>query len=65
MTRSSTMRAGADNDRAGLGERCIYMPNLGAYQGEGNLLGPCNFIDGLLVSGVTLYGYEDNGVFVP
>lgn len=43
-------------------ERCIYMPNFGSYQGEGDYLanGVCIFQDGS-VSGVTMYGYPING----
>lgn len=43
-------------------EACIYSPNFGYYQGEGNYLtaGSCTFQDGT-VSGVTMYAYPING----
>jgi parallel beta-helix repeat protein len=42
-------------------EACLYSPNFGAYQGEGELLGPCLFENGA-VDGVTLYAQSVNGV---
>ncbi len=41
-------------------ESCLYAPNFGAYQGQGNLIS-CTFSDGT-VSGITMYGYDENGV---
>lgn len=41
------------------GEHCLYTPNFGAYQGEGELA-TCVFVDGT-VSGVTMYGYTIPG----
>jgi hypothetical protein len=41
------------------GERCLYTPNFGSYQGHGEL-GTCRFTDGK-VKGVTMYGYSKNG----
>jgi hypothetical protein len=44
------------------GETCVYSPNFGAYQGEGDPLSqaPCVFSDGT-VAGVTMYAYPTNG----
>jgi hypothetical protein len=46
------------------GEACLYAPNRGAYQGEGDYSGQtcAPFIDGAGVSGVTLYAYPQNGI---
>jgi hypothetical protein len=53
---------GDDDGLCESGERCLYSPNFGSYQGEGDYLatGPCMFTDGA-VSGVTLYAYPVNG----
>ncbi|MCM2324128.1 MAG: right-handed parallel beta-helix repeat-containing protein [Oligoflexia bacterium] len=52
---------GNDNGLCETGEACLYTPNFGAYQGEGDYLGngPCLFQNGT-VSGVTLYAYPTN-----
>jgi hypothetical protein len=44
-------------------ESCIYAPNIGAYQGEGNYLtaGTCTFSDGT-VTGVSMYAYPTTGI---
>ena len=44
------------------GEACIYSPNFGVYQGEGDYYsgGTCTFQDGA-VSGVKMYAYPVNG----
>ncbi len=42
-------------------EACIYSPNFGSYQGEGDpYTQECLFQDGI-VTGVTMYGYPVNG----
>ena len=42
-------------------EACIYSPNFGSYQGEGDYLSQtCIFSNGT-VSGVTMYAYPSNG----
>ncbi len=41
-------------------EVCVYSPNVGAYQGEGELGAPCQFVDGA-VTRVILHGYLQNG----
>ncbi len=46
-------------------EACVYAPNFGVYQGEGPLVGPCSFVDGLSSGGgavlrVSLFAYQDN-----
>ncbi len=52
---------GNDNGLCESGERCIYAPNPGAYQGEGDFVPhTCVFHDGS-VSGVTMYDYPING----
>ncbi|MCM2278594.1 MAG: right-handed parallel beta-helix repeat-containing protein [Oligoflexia bacterium] len=52
---------GNDNGLCETGEACLYTPNFGAYQGDGDYLanGPCLFQDGT-VSGVTLYAHPSN-----
>jgi hypothetical protein len=46
------------------GEGCLYTPNLGAYQGNGDFsANTCTgFVGGNGVTGVTLYAYPVNGV---
>ena len=48
---------GDDDGLCETNEACIYSPHMGAYQGEGTLVGPCSFINGR-ISGVNLYAYE-------
>lgn len=48
-------------------EACIFSPNIGSYQGEGDYeaAGPCTFVDGAGMNGirgVTMYGYPINGL---
>jgi len=53
---------GDDDGLCESNEACIYSPNLGAYQGEGDFEAQtCTFVDGT-VSGVTMYGYPTNGI---
>ncbi len=49
---------GDDDGLCESNEDCIYSPNYGAYQGEGDYLsgGTCNFSDGS-VSTVNMYAY--------
>jgi hypothetical protein len=42
------------------GETCTYMPNIGSYQGHGNLESAGAFINGTL-SGITLMQFDTNG----
>ena len=53
---------GNENGLCESNESCIYSPNFGVYQGEGDYLsnGTCLFVDGT-VSGVTMYAYPTNG----
>jgi len=51
---------GNNNGLCESGESCLFTPNIGSYQGHGNLL-PVNFIDGQLVN-IKLFAYEFNGV---
>jgi hypothetical protein len=58
---------GDDDGLCESNEACIYAPNFGAYQGEGNYetSGTCLFVDGVgadAVTGVTMYAYPTNGV---
>ena len=41
-------------------ETCLYTPNIGSYQGHGNLISAGTFTDGTL-TGITLIKYETNG----
>jgi len=52
---------GNDNGLCESDETCIYTPNIGAYQGHGNLVSAGTFTDGT-ITGVTLVRYEDNGI---
>ena len=52
--------AGDEDGLCESGEACLYTPNIGAYQGHGNLISAGAFSDGT-VTGVTLYRYETNG----
>ncbi len=51
---------GNDNGLCESGETCVYTPNLGTYQGHGNLIATGGFSDGA-VKNVTLLRYESNG----
>lgn len=54
---------GNNNGLCESGEACIYTPNIGAYQGEGDPFsgGTCNFANGI-VTGVTVYKYPVTSV---
>jgi parallel beta-helix repeat protein len=51
---------GNDNDLCESGETCLYAPNIGSYQGHGNLVSAGTFTDGAL-TGITLMKYATNG----
>ena len=51
---------GNENILCESGETCLFAPNLGSYQGHGNLLSAGAFTDGAL-TGITLLRYENNG----
>ena len=48
---------GNDDGFCSSSERCIYLPHMSAWPGDGTLVGPCTFEDGT-VTGVELYGYD-------
>jgi hypothetical protein len=53
--------AGDDDGLCESDEACVYSPNIGAYQGEGDANGgSCTFTNGA-VRGVTLVARADNG----
>lgn len=54
---------GNDNGLCESNESCLYTPNFGAYQGEGDFksAGTCTFQSGT-ISGVKLYSYPLNGI---
>lgn len=54
---------GNNNGLCESGEGCIYTPNMGSYQGEGDYeaAGTCNFQNGT-VSNVQMYAYPTNGI---
>lgn len=54
---------GNDNVLCESGESCLYTPNFGSYQGEGDYLkqGTCDFQNGT-ISNVKLYAYPTNGI---
>ncbi len=51
---------GNDDVMCTSGETCLYTPNIGAYQGHGNLISAGPFTDGVL-TGITLVKHETNG----
>lgn len=51
---------GNDNTLCESSETCIYLPNIGSYQGHGNFVSAGTFTDGIL-TGITLIKYETNG----
>jgi hypothetical protein len=53
--------AGNGNGLCETGETCLYTPNMGAYQGHGNLVSAGTFTSGT-ITGVTLMKYETNGL---
>jgi hypothetical protein len=52
---------GNDDGLCESGERCLWAPNLGAYQGHGPLVPVSGFVDGA-ISDVKLFRYKHNGV---
>lgn len=59
---SGGLMVGDDDGLCESNEACIYSPNFGAYQGEGDYLsnGTCTFSSGT-VSNVIMYAYPTNG----
>ena len=55
---------GNENGICANGEICLYTPNIGAYQGEGDLIPAGSFVDETLTD-TTLLGHESNGVSAP
>lgn len=51
---------GNENGLCESNEVCIYTPNIGAYQGHGNLVSAGGFTNGT-ITGVTLMRYDTNG----
>jgi hypothetical protein len=51
---------GNDNLLCESGETCLYTPNMGSYQGHGNLVSAGAFTNGAL-TGITLMKYGTNG----
>ena len=51
---------GNDNTLCESGESCLYTPNIGSYQGHGNLVSAGTFTAGTL-TGITLMKYGTNG----
>ena len=51
---------GNDNTLCESGETCLYTPNIGSYQGHGDLISAGAFTTGTL-SGITLMKYDNNG----
>jgi hypothetical protein len=58
--RNAVELLGNNNGLCESGETCLYMPNIGAYQGHGTLVGAGIFSNGTS-TGVTLLKYETNG----
>jgi hypothetical protein len=56
---------GNDNGLCESNEACVYSPNFGYYQGEGNLTGSCNFTGGVNtgdLTGIILKAFTTNGI---
>ena len=51
---------GNDNGLCESNETCLFTPNIGSYQGHGQLISAGSFTDGTLV-GITLLRYGNNG----
>jgi len=51
---------GNDNGLCESNETCLFTPNMGSYQGHGNLISAGTFVDGAL-TGITLMQYDTNG----
>ena len=51
---------GNDNGLCESGETCLYTPNIGSYQGHGELISAGAFTPGAL-TGITLMRFENNG----
>ncbi len=54
---------GNDNLLCESNEICLYMPNIGSYQGYGDLVSAGAFTDSTTggLTGITLMEYENNG----
>ena len=52
---------GNENGLCESGEVCLHTPNIGAYQGHGNLVTAGDFVDGDSLTNITLLQYENNG----
>ena len=53
---------GDDNNLCETDETCLFTPNMGSYQGHGALINATPaFIDGAVLTGITLKRYETNG----
>ncbi len=52
---------GNDNGLCESNETCLFTPNIGAYQGHGELISAGTFIDGSALTGINLLQYETNG----
>lgn len=52
---------GNDNGLCETNETCLYMPNLGSYQGHGATQSAGTFVDGDTITGVTILEYATNG----
>lgn len=57
---SPAYSAGNHDGLCEAGESCIYAPNYGVYQGEGQLLS-CNFDPQGGLTGIIMWGYSQNG----
>jgi parallel beta-helix repeat protein len=51
---------GNDNTLCESSETCIYLPNIGSYQGHGDFVSAGPFVDGVL-TGIRLMRYQNNG----
>lgn len=52
---------GNDNYLCESGETCLYLPNIGSYQGHGNIISAGSIGTGGVLENITLLKYETNG----
>jgi len=52
---------GNENGLCESNETCLYTPNIGSYQGHGNLISAGDFTNGDTLIGITLKKFSENG----
>lgn len=59
--RNAVELTGNGNGLCESNETCLYTPNIGSYQGEGNLISAGTFTNGTTLTNITLKQYDTNG----